>query len=150
MRGSGERVFMRGSEERDIVFFNLKPNAMIDEVRWAATDRYPILKEFARRNRINPTDAEIILWQSLRDRALGIKFFRQYIIADYIVDFASLQANLIIEVDGAYHSELEQQRYDIGRTERLESLGFKVLRFTNEEVLNQIDRVLNTIKSYIN
>ena len=123
---------------------------MINEVRWAATDRYPLLKEFARQNRINPTDAEIILWQNLRDRMLGTKFFRQYIIADYIVDFVSLQANLIIEVDGAYHSEMEQQVYDEGRTKRLESLGFKVLRFSNEEVLNQIDNVINSLKTTLN
>ena len=123
---------------------------MIEEVKWAATDRYAILKVFARNNRINQTDAEVVLWQNLRDKALGTKFFRQYIIADYIVDFVSLQTNLIIEVDGAYHSELEQQKYDEGRTARLESLGFKVLRFSNEEILNQIDKVINSIKSILN
>ena len=120
---------------------------MIDEVRWAASDRYPLLKAFARENRINQTDAEFVLWQNLRDRALGVKFFRQYIIADYIVDFVSLQACLIIEVDGAYHAESEQKEYDEGRTERLESLGFKVLRFTNEDVLNRIDSVVDRIKT---
>ena len=69
---------------------------MIDEVRWAASDRYPLLKDFARRNRLNPTDAEIILWQELRMRTFNTKFFRQYIIADYIVDFVSLQHMLVI------------------------------------------------------
>ncbi len=123
---------------------------MINELKWAASDRYHLLKAFARENRINPTDAEIILWQNLRDRALGTKFFRQYIIDDYIVDFVSLQASLIIEVDGAYHAELQQQRYDEGRTERLESLGFKVLRLTNEEVLNKIGSVIDRIKSFLN
>ena len=123
---------------------------MIDEVRWAASDRYPLLKAFARENRMNPTDAEIVLWQNLRDRALGVKFFRQYIIADYIVDFVSLQASLIIEVDGAYHAEIEQKEYDDGRTERLESLGFHVLRFTNEEVFNHIDTVVDSIKKILN
>ena len=83
---------------------------MIDEVRWAASDRYHLLKVFARENWINPTDAEIILWQNLRGRVLGTKFLRQYIIADYIVDFVSLQARLIIEVDGAYHAETEHRR----------------------------------------
>ena len=120
---------------------------MIDEVRWASSDRYHLLKAFARENRINPTDAEIVLWQHLRDRAMGTKFFRQYIIADYVVDFVSLQACLIIEVDGAYHAESEQKEYDEVRTERLESLGFKVLRFTNEDVLNRIDSVVDRIKT---
>ena len=121
-----------------------------NELRWAAPDRYALLKDFARKNRINPTDAEIILWQHIRDKALGTKFYRQYVIADYIVDFVSLQSNLIIEVDGAYHSELEQQDYDEGRTARLESFGFKVLRFSNEEVLNQVDKVTNIIQLHLN
>ena len=123
---------------------------MIDEIKWAACDRYSLLKGFARQNRKNPTDAEIILWQHIRGKNLKTKFFRQYIIADYIVDFVSLESNLIIEVDGAYHSEMEQQVYDEGRTKRLESLGFKVLRFSNEEVLNQIDNVINSIKTTLN
>ena len=122
---------------------------MIDEARWAAPDRYPLLKDFARRNRLNPTDAESFLWQELRGRTLNTKFFRQYIIADYIVDFVSIQHMLIIEVDGAYHSEPVQQEYDEGRTERLESLGFRVLRFFNEEVLNKIDVVINSIQNHI-
>ena len=119
---------------------------MNNELKWASPDYYSLLKEFARNNRINPTDAELILWAELRDKALGTKFFRQYIIADYIVDFVSLQSSLIIEVDGSYHSELEQKEYDEGRTARLESFGFRVIRFTNEEVLNQIELVLKTIK----
>ena len=121
---------------------------MIDEVRWAATDRYPILKEFARRNRINPTDAEIILWQSLRDKALGIKFFRQYIIADYIVDFVSRQEGLIIEIDGGYHSELRQQIDDRQREEYLEQMGYHVIRFTNEEVIYETEYVTEQITNY--
>ena len=117
-----------------------------DDLRWAASDRYPLLKDFARKNRINPTDAEVVPWQSLKEQVLGTKFFRQYIIADYIVDFVSLQHQLIIEVDGAYHSELEQIEYDEGRSERLHHLGFNVIRFSNEEVLNSISQVIETIK----
>ena len=123
---------------------------MIDELKWAASDRYDLLKDFARKNRSNPTFAERILWQNIRNNALGTKFFRQLIIADYIVDFASTQNNLVIEVDGAYHSELEQFIYDEGRTNRLQDLGFKVIRFTNEEVLNNIEYVIQTIKEQLN
>ena len=119
---------------------------MKDDLKWAATDRYPLLRDFARKNRMNPTDAELLLWQQLRDRALGTKFFRQYIIADYIVDFVSLQHKLIIEVDGAYHSELAQKDYDEGRSTRLKSLGFKVIRFSNEEVCNSIEQTIEIIK----
>ena len=97
---------------------------MIDEVKWAASDRYELLKESARHNRKNPTEAEMVLWEYLRNRVLETKFFRQYVIADYIVDFVSLETKLIIEVDGLYHDEPEQQQYDSGRTARLESLGF--------------------------
>ena len=122
---------------------------MNEDLKWGAPDRYAILKDFARKNRRNPTDAELILWEELRDQTLGTKFFRQYVIADYIVDFVSLQSMLIVEVDGSYHSELEQQQYDEGRSRRLESLGFKVIRFTNEEVQNRMTLVLNRIKEYI-
>ena len=122
---------------------------MNDHLKWAASDRYPLLKELSRKNRINPTDAEMLLWQQLRERSLNTKFFRQYIIADYIVDFVSLEKKLIIEVDGAYHSELEQQEYDEGRTERLQSFGFQVLRFSNEEVQNSIGNVIKIIQSYL-
>ena len=108
------------------------------------------MKYRARENRKNPTDAETILWEHIRDRQLKTKFFRQYIIADYIVDFVSLESMLIIEVDGAYHSEYEQQQYDEGRTERLESLGFKLIRFTNDEVISLTDKVIKTIEKILN
>jgi len=123
---------------------------MNDELKWAASDRYSFLKDWARENRKNPTDAEAILWERIRDRQLKTKFFRQYIIADYIVDFVSLESKLIIEVDGAYHSEYEQQQYDEGRTERLESFGFKLIRFTNDEVISQTDKVIKTIEQKLN
>lgn len=123
---------------------------MNDELKWAASDRYSLLKDWARENRKNPTDAEAILWEHIRDRQLKTKFFRQYIIADYIVDFVSLESKLIIEVDGVYHSEYEQQQYDEGRTERLESFGFKVIRFTNDEVISQTDKVIKTIEQKLN
>ena len=122
---------------------------MIEELRWAAPDRYELLKEFARKNRQKPTLAESILWEQLRNKRLGKKFFRQYIIADYIVDFVAIECLLVIEVDGAYHSEFEQIQYDEGRTQRLQNLGFNVIRFSNENVINNIDSVVNIIKNYL-
>ena len=67
----------------------------------------------------------------------------------YRVDFVSLKSQLIIEEDGAYHSEYEQQQYDEGRTERLESLGFTLIRFTNDEVILQTDHVIDKIKEIL-
>lgn len=110
-------------------------------------DRYLLLRNFARCNRFEPTVAEIRLWECLRGKRLGVKFRRQHIIQDFIVDFVCLDEMLVIEVDGAYHLSQDQQEEDQKRTEVLQRLGYRVLRFTNDEVLFQIDEVLKTIKS---
>ena len=116
----------------------------------ASPDRYGLLKAFARENRNNATLAEKVLWEHLRYNQLGIKFLRQYIIGDYIVDFCSREGGLIIEVDGGYHSEPRQQEDDALREQILEQLGYHILRFSNEEVLYDIDNVTNQIISYFN
>ena len=113
--------------------------------RWSSSDRYQLLKDFARQNRQNGTLAEDILWQHIRSKNLGFVFRRQHIIADFIADFVCLDKMLIIEVDGEYHSERTQTEDDILRTERLNSLGFRVIRFPNEEILSNIDNVLQEI-----
>ena len=112
------------------------------------SDRYGLLKDFARENRKNPTLAESFLWENIRDEALGVKFLRQHIIGDYIVDFLAREEGLIIEVDGAYHAERTQQDDDRIRTDFLQKMGYKVLRFTNEQVLYDIDNVLQQINDY--
>lgn len=112
----------------------------------ASADRYEILKEFARKNRKNATEAEYILWQYLRRDALGYKFLRQHIIGDWIADFVCLEKHLIIEVDGGYHSEHEQIKLDTTRTEALNEMGFSVVRFKNEEIYFDINKVLETIE----
>lgn len=81
-------------------------------------------------------------------RELGEKFLRQHIIGDYIVDFVSRHDGLVIEVDGGYHSEPRQQEEDKLREEALEQMGYHVIRFTNEEVLCDIENVLNQIENY--
>ena len=106
---------------------------------------YPLLQEFAKKNRSNPTDAERVLWQYLKDKQHG-HFRRQYIIGDYIADFICLSTNLIIELDGGYHQLPEQQMSDELRTQWLESRGFKVVRFSNEELLDSPESVMNKIK----
>ena len=115
----------------------------------ASPDWYELLKGFARENRKNPTIAEQVLWEHIRDKALGTKFLRQHIIGDYIADFVSPEHHLIIEVDGAYHAERQQLEKDEDRTGKLNKMGFRVVRFTNEEILNDIETTIKTIKAYI-
>lgn len=116
------------------------------EARIASSDRYKMLLEYARENRKNATQAEAIMWHKLRNKKLGASFLRQYIIDDYIVDFACRENGLIIEIDGAYHSEISQKEDDMLRTERLKELGFNVIRFTNEQVICDIDSVIEEIE----
>jgi very-short-patch-repair endonuclease len=99
-------------------------------------------RQFARRMRAEPTDAERVLWQRLRhDIALsGTHFRRQALIGPFIVDFASRKARLVIEVDGGQHDE--QRAADERRTRKIEALGYRVLRFWNNEVLGNLDGVL--------
>ena len=101
-------------------------------------------------NRKNMTLAESVMWQLLRANVMGHKFLRQHIIGDYIVDFVCRDDGLIVEVDGAYHAELEQQKADEIRTRDLEAMGFRVIRFSNEEVLYDTESVVQEIENYIN
>ncbi len=114
----------------------------------ASPDRYGLLKAYARENRKNATVAEDVLWDYLRSNPLGIKFLRQHVIGDYIVDFVSSHSGLVIEVDGGYHSGPQQQDDDQQREEKLEQMGYHVLRFTNEEVLYDKESVVEQIESY--
>jgi very-short-patch-repair endonuclease len=84
-----------------------------------------------------------------KSKFFGGHFRRQHIIGQYIADFACLSHKLIIELDGVYHQLPNQQISDEERTEWLESKGFYVLRFTNEEVIGDTEKVLNKIKNYI-
>lgn len=110
---------------------------------------YGMLKAFAKENRENMTEAESALWSMIRGNALGQKFRRQYIIGDFIVDFICLDKKLIIEVDGGYHSEPRQIEDDALRQQWLEERGFKVIRFTNEEVEFDSETVCKQIKRHL-
>lgn len=118
--------------------------------RTSSSDRYGILKEFARENRKNGTLAEEVLWDNIRSNKLGTKVLRQYIVGDYIVDFLIPYYNLVIEVDGAYHAEREQHDSDLLRSEELYRKGLYVMRFTNEQVLYDTEETINRIKEVIN
>lgn len=108
---------------------------------------YPLLKKYANENRHQPTEAEKVLWQMLSDKSLmGYKFRRQHIIGQYIADFACLETRLIIEIDGKYHFANEQIEEDRIRTEILNKYGYTVIRFTNEEVLCNLETTIKRIK----
>ena len=115
----------------------------------ASPDRYGLLKEYAKENRNNMTEAESALWNLLSNKNLGAKFLRQYIIGDYIVDFICRDHQLIIEVDGGYHSEPRQMESDEQRDKILQEKGYRVLRLKNEEILFDLSKVVNKIKNYL-
>ena len=112
----------------------------------ASPDRYMLLKEFAKKNKQHPTEAEKLLWECLRGKNLQFKFNRQHIVGDYIVDFICIEKSLVVEVDGGYHSEYEQIQKDEMRTESLRRMGFRVIRFANEDVYGRIQDVIDKIK----
>ena len=126
------------------------PNPMPFGYETAAADRYELLKGFARHNRREMTRSESILWNALRHYLQGYKFRRQHAIGDYIVDFVCLSEKLVIEVDGEYHNEPQQQKDDAVRTCYLQEKGFSVLRFRNEDVDENIQQVILNIKEEIN
>jgi len=102
----------------------------------------------ARELRNNMTDVEKLLWYRIRRKQLcGFRFRRQHPIGNYIVDFVCIKLKLIIELDGGQHKE--QHRYDAIRDQWLTEQGFAVQRFWNNEVLENIDGVLQTIYQYL-
>ena len=115
----------------------------------ADSSLYGLLKQFVKKNRKDETPAETVLWRFLRNDQLGVHFRRQHIIGEYIADFACLPKRLIIEVDGGYHQLPTQQISDSKRTAWLEKKGFKVVRFTNEEILFNTDNTIKKIREYI-
>lgn len=111
----------------------------------ARPSTYKLLKELQIKNKKESTQAEKILWEALRAKKIGFKIRRQHIIDIFIADFVCLEKNLIIEVDGGYHNTKEQKEADELRTQILNEIGFKVIRFTNEQVINNLDFVIENI-----
>lgn len=101
-------------------------------------------KRLARALRRNATDAENALWKHLRAcRMVGVKFRRQHPMGPYVVDFACVERRIIIEVDGGQHGD--QREDDAKRSEYLAKRGYTVLRFWNNQVLTEGDRVVEVI-----
>ena len=104
------------------------------------------LKQLSRQLRKNSTDAERRLWSKLRLRQLnGFQFYRQRIIVNYIVDFFCPRAKLVIELDGGQHYSGKTQINDLKRDQYLKNLGFTVLRFSDRDVLTNIEGVVESI-----
>ncbi len=124
------------------------PSPPKGEQYWQTADPmlYGLIKKYAKEMRHQPTKAEEILWSALKGKQLeGHKFRRQHIIGGYIADFICLRKGLIIEVDGLIHQLPENKANDEDRTKWLKKQGFNVIRFTNSEVINQLDIVLEKI-----
>jgi very-short-patch-repair endonuclease len=94
--------------------------------------------------RKEPTPAESKLWAYLRSDQLGVNFRRQHAIGNYIPDFVCIKKKIIIELDGSQH--IEQAEYDTERTEYLELQGYKVIRFWNNDVMNDVNGVIKAIQ----
>lgn len=109
-------------------------------------DKIPLRNLIRAKNmRREMTAAEKLLWYQLRSSRIGTKFRRQHAVGIYIVDFVSLEHMLIIEVDGATHCSAKELEGDAIRSRALELLGFRILRFTNQEVLRAMNSVVNSI-----
>jgi very-short-patch-repair endonuclease len=109
----------------------------------------PYLKSTRDQLRKNLTEGELVLWEVLKDKKLcGRKFRRQHSIGYYIADFYCPSENLIIELDGQHHYTPEGIAKDIDRDSHLEMMNIKVLRFENKEILNNLTKVLQNIKSH--
>ena len=104
------------------------------------------LKQLSRSLRRNMTDAEMLLWSKLRGKQFkGLQFYRQKIIGNYIADFYCPKSKLVIEVDGGQHYAIEGREKDMRRDEYMTRAGITVLRFSDREVLGQLDAVLEEI-----
>ncbi len=99
--------------------------------------------------RLDPTHAEYMLWDELRATKLGVRFRQQQVIGRYIVDFACLYLELCVEVDGGIHDWPERIAYDEQRSSDLEADGYRVIRFRNEEVYEDVWRVAASIRSEV-
>ena len=109
----------------------------------------PRLRAFARELRKNGTLGEVLLWQALQRKQLGVEFHRQVPIDEYIVDFYCHEYMLAIEVDGSGHDHEEAFADDMARQRRLESLGVRFLRFKETDVRDNVEGVVDAIRDWL-
>ena len=118
-----------------------------DELKNGGMHNYapPAIFKNAARLRGTMTESEKLLWEKLRLKSLGFKFRRQHPINLYILDFYCHKLKLSIEIDGGYHLSKDQKAKDIERTKALNELEIKEIRFTNKDVINDIENVMSNI-----
>lgn len=105
---------------------------------------------YARELRTQMTDCEALFWEKIRRKQiLGVQFYRQKPIGSYIIDFYSNSPKIALELDGEYHDQVEQRAKDVNRDLYLNSLGIKTLRFSNQEVMDNLDFVLEKVEQTI-
>lgn len=114
--------------------------------KMADSINYELLMDNAKHMRKNPTEAESALWSIVSGKNIGVKFRRQHIIGNYIVDFVCLEKKLIVELDGGYHDTPEQQIADNTRSNELKEYGFTILRLKNEEVIGNVESVIKKLQ----
>lgn len=113
--------------------------------RWRMSQ---VKQERASQFRQQQTQVEDVLWERLRNRQIGnFKFRRQHTIHEFIVDFCCLERDLVIEIDGPIHQQ--QIEYDAERSEVFQRLGYRVVRYTNEQVMQNVEVVLESIRQYL-
>lgn len=147
-----------GKSEGAKINFNLTPQPPLprrggaqpqenESPNWLTSplDTYKAIQENVKKNRTNLTDSESILWEAVRNRNLSFKFRRQHAIGQFIADFVCLELSLIVELDGEIHNTAYQSERDLGRTEILSNLGYHIIRFSNDEVENNLTEVLEKI-----
>jgi len=135
LEGVGGRLLYRGQEGGKIT------------MKHKTIPYNPKLREFARYLRNNSTLAEILLWNKIKGEALGVAFKRQVPINEYIVDFFCHELMLVIEIDGYSHDFKYEE--DKQRQKKLESLGFNILRFTDQQVKKDMFNVLRALEIHI-
>jgi very-short-patch-repair endonuclease len=126
----------------------MKGKVVIERNMFYGAKRRTFLKAYELRK--NETDTEKKLWEYLNDRKIfKYRFKRQHPIDIFIVDFYCHRLKLAIEVDGEIHQKPEKQTYDEGRSFDIEKFGIQILRFSNEEIIEEIDNVIEKIKKEI-
>lgn len=107
------------------------------------------LKHRRQKLRKDSTEAEKILWYKIRNNKLGFKFFRQYSVEGYVLDFYCPEKRLAIEVDGGYHIKRDVRVYDVHRQKWIEAYSISVIRFKNQEILNDTKSVIERINALL-
>ncbi len=135
-KGSPSLILPKGKEKEQVYY----------KYQTARPSTYALLKANQQELKKKSTEAEQVLWQHLKTKQLGLKFRRQHIIDEFIVDFVCIEKKLVVEVDGKYHDTPEQKEVDKMITQILNEFGFHVIRFKNEEVLEDIQGVISQIE----